>query len=1185
MEKLNVSAHTSYIGNTGISNHFRSFLRSLSKHCNLKVRNFTVGSTWNGLSAKPHNNEPYINEIDKSILYRQTLVTNGVRTDHPIYTDYKGKFDVTLVSDIAEHYYFFEQYDGPKIGYFAWESTRIPSGFFEKLKEFDEVWVPSAWQKNCLCEQGYDESKIQIVHEGVEKNTFFPEEVSCDQYYSDGRFKFIMFGRWEYRKCTKEIIRTFLNTFNRDEPVDLILSVDNGWAKDGCKNTKERLLHNGFQDSRLIPIGFCSREDYIKFLKRGHVFLSCSRGEGWNLPLIEAMACGTPSIYSYCSAQLEYAIGKGLSVNTLKEIPSDTDEGTYREPDFGHLSKVMRDAYTNYKQHKKTAILNSTSIRENFCWEKAAEVAYEKICAVHNKHTQKKMKILYITPHLSTGGCPQFLLKKIKLLKDEHELHCIEYANYGGYTIQRKQIQELLKDRFYELNQNQNKIPELINKISPDVIHFEEMPEYFMDHAIAKVIYEKSRKYIIIETSHDSSFNPSSKVFFPDKILLVSEFQKENLKSLNIPMEVYEYPLAINLKKPRNVALKTLNLDPTKKHVVHVGLFTPRKNQAEIVEYAKRLKDYPIQFHFIGNQAPNFESYWGPIMKDFPSNCTWWNERKDVENFYQAADLFLFVSKEQIGDKETSPLVLREAASFNVPTLMYDLPVYMKMYDKYDNIKYLTGDMNHNCNKILEVLNIGGLTDITQKNEYKVVPGDVVVDLGAHGGDWSRSALAHGASEVYSFEPFPEYARSLRKDIPEAKIYQLAVSAKNETIEVAACKMVSITLLDVLNIVNKPIDYVHINIGNFATTLFDDLSYQECSNFKKISIRYDNAESLCNITNTLKAKGFLIDVTNEYVNATFTSVAGISVKYDNTSNKIIYSSPISIKNTLVSVREIDSKMVMWSAHHDPFEAGIEYWIIPVPKEWSDFEADPVFGGLTVDFYQGDKIIFSKDFRIKHPAVIKPRVKIKNNFSPCYNNYMEFFVHKIYEKYLSSKSFDVVVDVGANVGMWIEYARSVAYCNKIYAVEPNVQALKILNDSFTKDEITIVDKALCASDGELEFFVDQENSTISSIAKYGALKNSYKVKSISFKSFLKEYNINTIDLMKVDIETGEYDLFESLDQSDFNKINSMLVEYHLFNGRTYEKDATRLINMFKSAGFSTETSQQHSGGGFIFATKG
>ena len=1192
MQKLNVSAHTSYVGETGINHHFRSFLRELSKHCNLKVRNFTVGSTWAGMNSTPHNNEPYFNEIDKSILYRQTLTDDGVRTDHPIYTDYTGKFDVNLVSDIANHYYFFEQYNGPKIAYFAWESTRIPGAFFEKLKEFDEVWVPSTWQKKNLCQQGYDENKIKIVSEGVEKNTFYPEEVSYDKYYSDGRFKFIMFGRWEFRKCTKEIIRTFLDTFTQDEPVDLILSVDNGWAMDECKSTQERLIRHGFRDDRLKTISFCDREDYVKFLKKGHVFLSCSRGEGWNLPLIEAMSCGTPSIYSNCSAQLEYASEKGLPVNVLRQIPSDTDDGLYHEPDFKHLSTVMRDAYVNYSQHKEKAVKDSESIREKFCWEVAAKIASERIDAVYNKHADRRLKVLYITPHLSTGGCPQFLLKKIKILGNEHELHCVEYANYGGYTIQRKQIQEKLKERFYEVGQDKQEIVNIIKRISPDVVHFEEMPEYFMDDAVAKNIYDSARKYSIIETSHDSSFNPAGKRFFPDRMLLVSPYQKENLKSLNIPSEVYEYPLSINIRKPRAVALKTLNLDPKKKHVVHIGLFTPRKNQAEIVEYAKMLADYPVQFHFVGNQAPNFESYWGPIMKNFPANCTWWNERKDVENFYQAADLFLFVSKENIGDKETSPLVLREAASFNVPTLMYNLPVYVGMYDEYDNVKYLNKDMNKNYNMILEAIQLAP-SGTDAKNKMEVEFGDVVVDLGAGTGKWSNAAVKRGASELYSFEPIARDALALKRNVPEATVFQLAVSHKNEVIELKdtennANKVVAITLPDVLNLVNRTINFIHIDIGNFVTHIFDDLSYSDCSKINKMLIKLVDTGSLSEFSDTLKSKGFHLEYQPApggfYVTAQFVRIADVNINYNNTDNKIEYSSKTDIPDATVTVRDIDSKMVMWAANHAPLVQNIGYWIIPVAKQYRDFETDPLFGGLTVDIYQKDQLIFSKDFRIKHLSIKKPKTKIRNNFSPCYDNYMEFFVHKIYEKYMAGKSFDVIVDVGANAGMWVEYARSVAKYKKIYAIEPNVQALKILNDSFTEEELTVVDKALYPTDGELEFFVDPANSTISSITSLSHLSATYKVKSISFKSFIKEFGIDTIDLMKVDIETGEYGLFGSFAQDDFDKINNLLVEYHLFDGRTYEKDATNLVNTFKSAGFSVEIFPQHSGGGFIFGTK-
>ena len=87
-------------------------------------------------------------------------------------------------------------------------------------------------------------------------------------------------------------------------------------------------------------------------------------------------------------------------------------------------------------------------------------------------------------------------------------------------------------------------------------------------------------------------------------------------------------------------------------------------------------------------------------------------ERKDVENFYQAADLFLFTSRGSDNNKETSPLVIREAISFNVPSLIYNLPVYLGMYNKFHNIEYLNfNDLKENEDKILNKLNLAKLND------------------------------------------------------------------------------------------------------------------------------------------------------------------------------------------------------------------------------------------------------------------------------------------------------------------------------------------------------------------------------------------------------------------------------------------------------------------------------------------
>lgn len=644
------------------------------------------------------------------------------------------------------------------------------------------------------------------------------------------------------------------------------------------------------------------------------------------------------------------------------------------------------------------------------------------------------MKIVYISPHLSTGGCPQFLLKKIQLLHKDHDVYCIEYSDHGGFVVQKNQIKEILKDKFYSVNYKKEELLDIIDRINPDVVHLEEMPEYFLDGKIGTKLYKKDRKYKIVETSHDSSFDPKNKVFFPDHFTFVSQYQKELQKSLEIPSDVCEYPITINPRKKKEDALRVLNLDPNKKHVINVGLFTPRKNQAEIIEYAKALISYPIQFHFIGNHADNFKFYWEPIMKSFPSNCTWWNERKDVENFYQAADLFLFTSRGTVHDKETSPLVIREAISYNLTSLIYNLPVYMGMYDKYENISYLNFDsIQDNCVKIL--------------NALKIKPTEIMTEL---------------------------------------------------------------------------------------------IQREE----------------------------------------------NIQISYDPSDNKINYTTNYNIPNAVVSVKDIDSKTVLYAAQHEVMHAGINFWIIPVPKAYRDFETDPFFGGMVVEVYSGDDLVYSKEFRIKPINVEKPILKTKNHITPTYNNYMEFFVHGEYDEYLKGKQFDVVVDVGANAGIWTEYIKHATKYKKIYAIEPNLQALQTLRKTYSPDEITIVDKALCDKDGELEFFVDPSNSTIGSIHKnhQASLVVSHKVQGISFRTFLKEYNLNHIDLFKMDIEGGEYPFFASMEKEDLDKIGMMLIEFHMQAGQTMDKEVAILMALFRGAGFKCAIKSPHAGGGFIIATR-
>ena len=335
---VNVQVYCSFIGNTGWNNHVRDFLSSLDYSIvNVKVTNFTVDDKFKGLTGKkPFEHLDYLTDRHRSILHEQLLWDDKTLKTFPIYSYQKDfKPDVNLVfAEVDHHLYYQDFYDKniPKIAYTVWESTQLPENFMKKLMEFDELWVPSKWQKDCHVEQGYPEHKMKIVNEGVDSKLFKPK-VNPVQ---NNKMKFFMVGRWDYRKSTKDIIRTWIDTFSSNENVELILSVDNfDNPQDNFKNTQERLIAYGLNDKRISIVSYSDRNTYINRLRNSDVFLSCSRGEGWNLPLIEAMACGIPVIYSQCGGQLEYTKGFGFGVKIKHEVTAWKENiGNVYEPDF-----------------------------------------------------------------------------------------------------------------------------------------------------------------------------------------------------------------------------------------------------------------------------------------------------------------------------------------------------------------------------------------------------------------------------------------------------------------------------------------------------------------------------------------------------------------------------------------------------------------------------------------------------------------------------------------------------------------------------------------------------------------------------------------------------------------------------------------------------------------------------------
>ena len=432
---MKLLGHCCYYGNSGYAIHSKNFFRELSKLSELKIRNFSVDNKWKGINCEnPYSSSA--DELDKKILALQSLATENGNKDFEVFSGVKGfdqDADIVLVD--CYHEFFYSDYKKLKIFYNVWEKTHYPVDFFVKLLEADQLWVPTKWQADLAIKQGYPKDKIKIVPEGIDPTIFYPENKSISD-----KFTFLILGKWEERKSTKEIIQAFVELFGNNDKVELLLSCDNNFPTDNFNTTEERLSYYNLNKKNVKIIHFKERTELIDIMKSVNVFLSCARSEGWNLPLIEAIACGIPSLYSECSGQLEFAKDLGVPIKVHGEI-TDTQNKMYGwySPDYNDLKSKMLEVYNSYFFYKTKALKDSKTIRTKFTWENAAKIAIDHLSNKNTIKLQKKIKIIN-----ESGSLGDFLAWTPVVDRYAKEKNVI--VDY--YTPHK----ELLKDSYYFIN-------------------------------------------------------------------------------------------------------------------------------------------------------------------------------------------------------------------------------------------------------------------------------------------------------------------------------------------------------------------------------------------------------------------------------------------------------------------------------------------------------------------------------------------------------------------------------------------------------------------------------------------------------------------------------------------------------------------------------------------------------------
>jgi len=265
--------------------------------------------------------------------------------------------------------------------YLVWEGDKIPEWMLEECcnDNIDKIIVPSQHTldavKNTITDSypPYFMDKFIIIPHGVDLNKFHPVPTK-----KSDTFKFLAvkgFTNMEDRGGIQYLIQAYLNEFKKKDNVELIIKLNSAYGIPDFNKLFPDLKNKDNPKITLITETLDDKQ-LNQLYNDCDVFVSPTRAESFNLPVLESLATGTPTICTAYGGQVDFIdVECGwLIPYKLHEVKHDLFyEGIkWATPSITELRRQMRFAFQN-PEIVKAMSSRAIGIANNLTWDNTAK--------------------------------------------------------------------------------------------------------------------------------------------------------------------------------------------------------------------------------------------------------------------------------------------------------------------------------------------------------------------------------------------------------------------------------------------------------------------------------------------------------------------------------------------------------------------------------------------------------------------------------------------------------------------------------------------------------------------------------------------------------------------------------------------------------------------------------------------